>query len=171
MGTAVMALTGCTNDVLTEADTRTIGFDAFVNNITKAVTEVKTLNNFYVFGNYGTDNETFNGQSSNNELNTNTYYWQTGNYYRFGAYADGEAGQILGASYDAASHTLTFPNYTPSDDKDLVAAVNSADATAGIPDTHISLSFNHILSQVGFTFNTQMTTTRWTSGPSESKRR
>lgn len=151
-----MALTSCTNEVLKVADTRTIGFDAFVGNTTRAVTEVKALNNFYVFGKYCTDNTSFDGQIFNNELNTSTYYWHAGNYYRFGAYADGEAGQIIDASYDAISQKLTFPNYTPSDDKDLVASVSSADAISGIPSAPVSLSFSHMLSQVGFTFNTEL---------------
>lgn len=156
MGMAAMTLASCTNEVLKVADMHTIGFDAFVGNTTRAVTEVKTLNNFYVFGKYCTDNASFDGQIFNNELNTSTYYWHTGNYYRFGAYADGEAGQIIDASYDATSQKLTFPNYTPSDDKDLVAAISSADAVSGIPSTPVSLSFSHMLSQVGFTFNTEL---------------
>lgn len=51
MGMAAMTLASCTNEVLKVADMHTIGFDAFVGNTTRAVTEVKTLNNFYVFGN------------------------------------------------------------------------------------------------------------------------
>lgn len=157
MGMAVLTLTSCTNEeVLKAADGRAIGFDAFVGNTTKAVTEVKTLTNFYVFGNFSADEAAWNGQIFNNEPNTAVYYWQQGKHYRFGAYANGEAGQIADARYDAATQVLTFPDYTPDDTKDLVAAITTADASQAIPTEPVSLSFGHMLSQVGFTFNTEV---------------
>lgn len=162
LGVAVAALASCTNEEVTEiANSRAIGFNAFVNNATKAVTEVTSLSdNFYVFGNFGTnENSTtesdWTGQVFNNELNTKKYYWIQGNYYRFGAYADGAGNSNANASFNAASQTLTFNNYTPDDTKDLVAAIGTGNASSTIPTNAVSLSFSHMLAQVGFTFNTE----------------
>ena len=157
MGMAALALAGCTNEeVLNVSDGLAIGFDAFVGNMTKSVTEVKTLTDFYVFGKLGADETSWNGQIFNNEPNTAVYYWQQGKHYRFGAYADGNGGQIADARYDAATQELTFPQYTPNDARDLVAATAVADASQAIPSAPVPLSFSHMLSQVGFTFNTEV---------------
>ena len=157
MGMAALALAGCTNEeVLNVSDGLAIGFDAFVGNMTKSVTEVKTLTDFYVFGKLGADETSWNGQIFNNEPNTAVYYWQQGKHYRFGAYADGNGGQIADARYNAATQELTFPQYTPNDARDLVAATAVADASQAIPSAPVPLSFSHMLSQVGFTFNTEV---------------
>ena len=159
LGVAVAALASCTNEeVVSVPENAAINFTSFVNNTTKAVTEVATndLNsgNYYVFGNFGTDQSTWNGQVFNNELSTVTYYWSVGNYYRFGAYADGVGGKLDGATFNAATQTLTFSNYTPNDAKDLIAALGTGDASADVPESPVSLDFDHMLSQVGFTFYT-----------------
>lgn len=152
LGVAVAALASCTqSEVLEVAENRAIGFDAFVNNQTKAVSEVtsETIGtDFYVFGNYGTENS-WTGQAFNNEISTAEYYWKTGQTYRFGAYKDGD--EKNGAvTFDAATQTLTFPNYTPKDEKDLIAAV-----TGDVTGTNaVGLTFNHLLSQVKLTFKT-----------------
>ena len=53
LGVAVAALASCTNEEVTEvAQERTIGFNAFVNNTTKADIETATLTTFYAFGDY-----------------------------------------------------------------------------------------------------------------------
>ena len=157
LGVAVAALASCTNEEVTEvAESNRIGFNSFVNNSTKAVTEVTSLSgDFYVFGNFGTDQSAWDGQVFNNELSTERYYWQVGNYYRFGAYADGANGKFDGASFDAAKQTLTFTSYTPDDTKDLVASIGTGDASSSIPTNAVPLTFSHMLAQVGFTFNTE----------------
>lgn len=157
LGMAVAALASCTNEEVTEiAQSNAIGFNTFVNNNTKAVTPVESLiSDFYVFGNFGTDQSTWTGQVFNNELSTERYYWQQGNYYRFGAYANGANGKIDNAKFIASTQTLEFESYTPDDAKDLVAAIGTGDASASIPADKVSLSFSHMLAQVGFTFKTQ----------------
>ena len=163
LGAAAMALASCTNsEVMEVAENRAIGFSSFVGKPTKAVTPVTSLSdNYYVFGNYGDGTGTWNGQAFNNEINTATYYWQTGKIYRFGAYADGAGGKIetsgTGATvaFSATDKKLTFTNYTPNDSKDLVVAATadiSADNYTG--GGAVPLTFSHMLSQVKLTFTT-----------------
>lgn len=158
LGVAAAALASCTNEeVVNVAENRAIGFNSFVDNNTRAVTEVSSLSDFYVFGNYGTSGENV---VYNNESSKIVHYWVANQPYKFGAYADGDATKI---SSDAVSFspttgdygTLTFAGYAP-DGKDLVAAVNSH-TTADNPTTEgdkVQLTFKHLLSQVKFTFKT-----------------
>lgn len=164
LGVAVAALASCTNEeVVSVPENAAINFTSFVNNTTKAVTEVGVSDlsggQYYVFGNFGTNQNSstagdWTDQVFNNELSTVTYYWSVGNYYRFGAYADGVGGKLEGATFDAATQTLTFSNYTPNDAKDLIAALGTGDASADVPENAVPLDFDHMLSQVGFTFYT-----------------
>lgn len=162
LGVAVAALASCTNEeVMQVAENRAIGFSSFVGNNTKAVTEIKNadeLTSFYVFGYYGSDGSNFTNAAFNNELQTSERYWQVGNKYRFGAYADGNGGKIENVSFDPSNYKLTFTDYTPDDTKDLVAAVSAEqDATSTAPSNPVSLSFTHMLSQVKLTFTTDAT--------------
>ena len=167
LGVAVAALASCTqSEVLEVAENRAIGFDAFVNNQTKAVIPVTSINSsqFYVFGEYATttDSWTTEGSAFNNETGDATYYWEPNKTYRFGAYADGLAGKVGNASFDAATKTLSFPAYTPKD-LDLVAAVSadidSKDATQATNANKVALTFKHMLSQVKLTFTTDASST------------
>lgn len=159
LGAAAMALASCTNsEVMEVAENRAIGFSSFVGKPTKAVTAVESLSDgqYYVFGNYN-DQSTWDGQAFNNEINTATYYWQTGKTYRFGAYADGAGGKLddTQVSFSATDQKLTFTNYTPNDSKDLVVAATddiSADNYTG--GNKVDLTFSHMLSQVKLTFTT-----------------
>lgn len=159
LGAAAMALASCTNsEVMEVAENRAIGFSSFVGKPTKAVTPVESLSDgqYYVFGNYN-DQSTWDGQAFNNEINTATYYWQTGKTYRFGAYADGAGGKLgnTQVSFSAVDKKLTFTSYTPNDSKDLVAVTTGdIDATSYSGGGAVPLTFNHMLSQVKLTFTT-----------------
>lgn len=159
LGMAVAALSSCSqSDVVEMPESRAIGFSSFVNNNVRDVTEVETGSigtGFYVFGNYGTEGS-WTGQAFNNEISTSAYYWQAGQTYRFGAYADGVNGKIADASFDAGTQTLTFPSYTPDDAKDLIATTTGnfdADTYISSKDK-VGLTFKHLLSQVKLTFTT-----------------
>lgn len=155
-GVAAMALASCTqNEVVEYAENRAIQFDTFVNNNTRAVTPVVSLTNFYVFGEFGDVEGTYGSQVYANELNTTTHYWVASKYYSFGAYANGEAGKIENATFDANAKKLTFPGYTPNDEQDLVVATNALKAKDDVTtNDEVSLNFKHMLSQVKFTFKT-----------------
>lgn len=162
LGVAVAALASCTqNEVMEVAEGRAIQFNTFVNNNTKIVTEVPSgmlaSSEFYVFGNYGTDQSTWKGQAYNNETGDTKYYWKASNYYRFGAYANGKSGKIGNATFSAADQKLTFPAYTPDDACDLIAYVPAEvyvgdDATTA--QNAVQLNFKHMLAQVAFEFTT-----------------
>lgn len=160
LGVAVAALTSCTNnEVMEVAENRAIGFSSFVGNTTKAATEFTgsaTSADIYVIGYYGENNGTLDQPVFKNELGSTLYYWNEGKDYIFGAYADGKTGKFDDVAFDPAQSVLTFTDYTPST-KDLVAAVsdkvqNVSSASQGA----VSLTFKHMLAQVGFTFNTQV---------------
>lgn len=160
LGVAVAALTSCTNnEVMEVAENRAIGFSSFVGNTTKAVTEFTgsaTSADIYVIGYYGENGGELNQPVFKNELGSTLYYWNEGKDYIFGAYADGKGGKFDGVSFDPTNSKLTFTNYTPST-KDLVAAVSAkVENVTAASQGAVSLSFKHMLAQVGFTFNTQV---------------
>ena len=165
LGAAVVALSSCSqSEVMEVAENRAIGFNAFVDNNTRAVTEVSNSNltDYFVFANYGTEGN-FDGIAYNNESKNQTYYWAgTGNIYNFGTYANGNAGKLSSVSFNpktGLNGTLTFTGYAPqaegNDGKDLVAAVATHEVIGSEnADTKVQLTFKHLLSQVKFTFKT-----------------
>lgn len=165
LGAAAMALASCTNsEVMEVAENRTIGFSSFVNNNTRAVTEIASgalePSDFYVFGNYSTNEETnWDGKSYQNETGDAQYYWVENSKFRFGAYANGKKGKLTTTdkvSFSAADKQLTFTSYTPDDACDLIAAVPN-EITLGTTITNqpaVDLNFKHMLAQVAFEFST-----------------
>lgn len=146
-------LASCTNEEVTEvASNRAIRFNQFVNNNTRAVTELTSITNFYVFGKAG-DEDVFI-----NERNDVVKYWEVNKTYNFAAYANGEDGKLEGATYNLASKSITIPSYTPADAKDLIAAVSDEITTNDnlTGQQSVSLTFKHMLSQVKFTFTTDV---------------
>lgn len=156
LGLAVAAMTSCTNEEVMEvAQNRAIGFNAFVNNNTKAITEVTNLTGFYVFGEFGDAEGTYGTQVFKNESDKAVHYWQASKYYSFGAYSNGDNTKFDDATFDAATGTLTFPEYTPNDANDLVAAVKKLQSNSDVTaNDAVALTFGHMLSQVKFTFKT-----------------
>lgn len=160
LGMAAAALSSCTNeDVVDVAQNRAIRFDTFVNNNTRAVTEVttKNLSSYYLFGKYGDATENYSVLVFDNEPSSAIAYWTANKYYAFGAYANGNGNRIDNATFDASAGKLTFPGYTPDDEKDLVAATARAEASNDVTNKEtVSLQFAHMLSQVKFTFKTKV---------------
>lgn len=167
LGVAVAALTSCTNEeVVDMPQSRAIQFGTFVNHSTRSnVTETtdQTLKKFFVFGNYGEDtwtpvytNVVVNGGKVGDQTTWTpelTAYWQANQKYKFGAYSNG-GNKLDNANFDAQTQKLTFPNYTPNNNNDLIVAIpktvnSNADPTA---NEKVGLSFQHMLSQVKFTF-------------------
>lgn len=166
LAAAAAAFASCTqNEVMEVAENRAIGFNAFVNNNTRAVTEVTTngtggttaLTSYYVFGYRGTDASSLTTSVYQNESNSKTAYWVPSQTYRFAAYADGNGNSIPDATFEASTRTLSINNYTPTDAKDLVAAVPTTDTPTDADVSsmsEVSLPFVHLLSQVAFEFTT-----------------
>lgn len=153
LGMAVAALASCTNEEVTDvARNRAIRFDQFVNNNTRAVQELNQVKNFYVFG------KADNVDVFVNERNDVVKYWEVNKTYNFAAYADGEDGKLEGATYDLNSKSITIPSYTPNDAKDLIAAVSDEITTSDnlTGQQPVNLTFKHMLSQVKFTFKTDV---------------
>lgn len=164
LGMAAAALSSCTNeDVVDVAQNRAIRFDTFVNNNTRAVTEVGSgigqtqLTSYYLFGNYGDAVNSYDKTVFANEPSSAIAYWTPNKYYAFGAYANGNGNRIENADFKANEGKLTFPNYTPDDEKDLVAAIARAETDADVTNENaVALQFVHMLSQVKFTFKTDV---------------
>lgn len=156
LGMAVAALSSCTNeDVVDVAQNRAIRFDTFVNNNTRAVTEVNDVSSYYLFGEYGDAADNYGTTVFNNESSSTIAYWVASKFYAFGAYADGDGNNITSATFNANEGKLTFPSYTPDNAKDLIAATARAETEADVTNEDpVSLQFAHMLSQVKFTFNT-----------------
>lgn len=168
LGIATVALASCTNEEVTEMpQNRAIGFNTFVNASTR-VTEIGSadgqtdLTDFYVFGRRGTTGNWTNVYT-NVEVNgttvgsgsvwtpAQTAYWYAGQH-EFGAYSDGNA-KLSGVTFDPDAKKLSFSDYEPKND--LIAAVASHTADESDLTTEgniVSLSFNHMLSQVKFSF-------------------
>lgn len=167
LGVAVAALASCTNEeVVDMPQSRAIQFGTFVNHSTRSsVTETTedNFNKFFVFGNYGEDtwtpvytNVAVNGGTVGDQTAWTpelTAYWQANQKYNFGAYSDG-GNKLDDAKFDAGTQKLTFPNYTPNNSNDLIVAIPETVNSNEDPATNdkVGLSFQHMLSQVKFTF-------------------
>lgn len=181
LGVAAIALASCTqNEVMEVAESRTIGFDAFVNNSTKAVEEITkdNIEDFWVFGGYNSDAANWVDFYTNVQVEgaapgtagTNTWtpkqiaYWEVGKTHNFGAYANGKTGLAVTSeeptetlvSYSAKDNKLTFTNYSGGD-KDLIAATATGSWDGETPATpnKVAFTFKHMLSKIVFTFKTK----------------
>ena len=157
--TAVVVFASCTqSEVLEMAEGRAIGFGSFVNNSTRAVTEIDKsgLTQFNVFGYHGNSwspdyvNIAVTG-SGESWTPDKTAYWVANNAYEFAAYSNGNEA-LSDVEFAPANKTLTIKGYTVAD-KDLIAALASKTSQ---PDVSaygtVDFNFNHMLSQVKFTF-------------------
>lgn len=167
-------------EVMEQPEPQAIGFSSFVGKPTRAVTEIVNpngsasgvqtpLTKFYVFGRYGDNNGadygnvvyenaevTVNGSSFTNVGPADVQYWVPNKYYKFAAYSDGNNSLTTTdkVSFDENGH-ITITDYEAGD-KDLILAIpdevqTGATITEGNPDA-VSLTFNHLLSQVSFQF-------------------
>ena len=168
LGVAAMALASCTNEeVLNVADSRAISFDnTFVNNSTRAaINSASDLTGFYVFAG-------FDGNTSN--VYSNTYvekqgdgkwkpeyeaYWQNGKTYTFDAYA---ANAKIDNAAIGEDGTLTFSNVTISGDNDILVAEELVEKVSVASVGAVPLTFSHTLSQVKFTFKTEIENVNFT---------
>ena len=163
-------------EVMEQPEPQAIGFSSFVGKPTRAVTEIikpdgtasgvqTPLTKFYVFGRYGDKNNYSNVVYENAEVTvddsnfenvgpTDVQYWVPNKYYKFVAYSDGNSEIESNISF-GTNGNITITDYEAGD-KDLILATpgevqTGATITEGNPDA-VSLTFNHLLSQVSFQF-------------------
>lgn len=163
LGMAVAALSSCSqSDVVEMPENRAIGFSTFVNNNVRNVQEEASgalSGAFYVFTRHGaTGQNSFTSTAHNNEPSTAIHYWTASQDYRFGAYKNGTTKLDAEFTPTASASVLKFPDYTPDDQKDLIAAFGTATTGADVTNQgKVGLDFKHLLSQVKFTFTTDAT--------------
>lgn len=166
-------------EVMEQPEPQAIGFSSFVGKPTRAVTEIikpdgtasgvqTPLTKFYVFGRYGDKKGadygnvvyenaevTVNGSSFTNVGPADVQYWVPNKYYKFAAYSDGNNSlTTTNVSFDNNNGNITITGYSAGSN-DLILATPGevqTDATISAQPNVVSLTFNHLLSQVSFQF-------------------
>lgn len=153
LGAAAMMLASCTqNEVVEVAESRAIGFDAFVGNTTKAIMTDAEFREFSVFGGYdGSLNNVFANQpvtSTDGTIwtYTPTKYWTEGKQYTFQAYSPSTA---EGAP---SENGVNISNFTADGATDLL--VSNVVLMDGSSPSEIALTFRHVMSLIQFKFST-----------------
>lgn len=164
-------------EVMEQPESQAIGFSSFVGKPTRAVTEIVNpngsasgvqtpLTKFYVFGRYGDKNGadygnvvyenaevTVNGSSFTNVGPVDVQYWVPNKDYKFTAYSDGNS-KIESNIFFGEDGNITITGYSAGSN-DLILAtpdeVQTAATISALPSA-VSLTFNHLLSQVSFQF-------------------
>lgn len=165
MGMAALALASCTNEEMVNIPTsKAIGFDAFVDNTTKAVTPLDLAGlkgadgGFYVFGGYadvpGVFNNTKVTWKGNSEGTGGAWaysplnYWKKGETYKFAAYAPA---LNVTPTYDYAANQLTFTGVKSDMDNqvDFLAAQLLDPMVVGEdPMSPVAFTFRHAKAMI-----------------------
>lgn len=169
--TAAAMMASCSNDETVEmAQQKAISFsNAFVNNGTRSIVDpsftTTSLNDFAVYG-FTQNGQIFNGEkvSKGGAASTgwsydNVQYWVPGNTYTFGAIAPySVAGNVSNVTLPTGATKVgmevAFTN-TDADQVDLLHAAPAQIAGTGVTATYttpVSMTFNHQLSKVKFSF-------------------
>lgn len=169
--TAAAMMASCSNDETVEmAQQKAISFsNAFVNNGTRSVDDPSfttlTLKDFAVYG-FTQKGQIFDGvkvskggTASTGWSYDNVQYWVPGNTYTFGAIAPHSvaanvSGVALPENATKVEMKVAFTN-TDADQVDLLHAAPAQIAGTGVTATYttpVSMTFNHQLSKVKFSF-------------------
>ena len=167
--TAAAMLASCSNDETVEmAQQKAIGFsNAFVNTGTRSVDDpsftTSTLKDFAVYG-FTQNGQIFNGEkvSKGGAASTgwsydNVQYWVPGNTYTFGAIAPySVAGNVSNVTLPTGATKVGMEVAFTNTDADQVDLLHAAPAQiTGVTPTYttpVSMTFNHQLSKVKFSF-------------------
>lgn len=167
--TAAAMLASCSNDETVEmAQQKAISFsNAFVNNGTRSVHDPSfttlTLKDFAVYG-FTQEGQIFNGEkvSKGGAASTgwsydNVQYWVPGNTYTFGAIAPySVAGNVSNVTLPTGATKVGMEVAFTNTDADQVDLLHAAPAQiTGVTPTYttpVSMTFNHQLSKVKFSF-------------------
>ncbi len=167
--TAAAMLASCSNDETVEmAQQKAISFsNAFVNNGTRSIVDpsftTENLTDFAVYG-FTQNGQIFNGDkvskggSASTEWSyANLQYWVPGNTYTFGAIAPHSvaanvSGVALPENATKVEMAVAFTN-TDANQVDLLhAAPSQITGVTATYTTPVSMTFNHQLSKVKFSF-------------------
>lgn len=164
--TAAAMLASCSNDETVEmAQQKAISFsNTFVNNGTRSVMDpsftTTSLNDFAVYG-FTQKGQIFNGEKVSKGGTAwsydNVQYWVPGNTYTFGAIAPySVAGNVSNVTLPTGATKVgmevAFTN-TDADQVDLLhAAPTQITGVTATYTTPVSMTFNHQLSKVKFSF-------------------
>lgn len=167
--TAAAMLASCSNDETVEmAQQKAISFsNAFVNNGTRSIVDpsftTTSLNDFAVYG-FTQKGQIFNGEkvSKGGAASTgwsydNVQYWVPGNTYTFGAIAPySVAGNVSNVTLPTGATKVGMEVAFTNTDADQVDLLHAAPAQiTGVTPTYttpVSMTFNHQLSKVKFSF-------------------
>lgn len=160
LGIATMMLASCTqNEVMEVPESRAIGFNTFVDNTTKAVSETtkeSLKSGFSVYGGYQTVTDVFENTVVSSEDGTNwtyspTRYWVDGQSYNFAAFAPATAGGTKTFNYGDGHLDITDYVADINTPVDLVYAEATATGKAS-GNTPVELTFGHIMSWIKIVF-------------------
>ena len=165
--TAAAMMASCSNDETVEmAQQKAISFsNAFVNNGTRSVHDPSfttlTLKDFAVYG-FTQKGQIFNGEKVSGTTSTgwsydNVQYWVPGNTYTFGAIAPySVAGNVSNVTLPTGATKVGMEVAFTNTDADQVDLLHAAPAQiTGVTPTYttpVSMTFNHQLSKVKFSF-------------------
>lgn len=164
--TAAAMLASCSNDETVEmAQQKAIGFsNAFVNNGTRSIVDpsftTTSLNDFAVYG-FTQKGQIFNGEKVSKGGTAwsydNVQYWVPGNTYTFGAIAPySVAGNVSNVTLPTGATKVGMEVAFTNTDADQVDLLHAAPAQiTGVTPTYttpVSMTFNHQLSKVKFSF-------------------
>lgn len=164
--TAAAMLASCSNDETVEmAQQKAISFsNAFVNNGTRSVVDpsftTTSLNDFAVYG-FTQKGQIFNGEKVSKGGTAwsydNVQYWVPGNTYTFGAIAPySVAGNVSNVTLPTGATKVGMEVAFTNTDADQVDLLHAAPAQiTGVTPTYttpVSMTFNHQLSKVKFSF-------------------
>ena len=165
--TAAAMMASCSNDETVEmAQQKAISFsNAFVNNGTRSVDDpsftTSTLKDFAVYG-FTQKGQIFNGEKVSGTTSTgwsydNVQYWVPGNTYTFGAIAPySVAGNVSNVTLPTGATKVEMEVAFTNTDADQVDLLHAAPAQiTGVTPTYttpVSMTFNHQLSKVKFSF-------------------
>lgn len=164
--TAAAMLASCSNDETVEmAQQKAISFsNAFVNNGTRSIVDpsftTSTLKDFAVYG-FTQNGQIFNGEKVSKGgaawSYDNVQYWVPGNTYTFGAIAPySVAGNVSNVTLPTGATKVGMEVAFTNTDADQVDLLHAAPAQiTGVTPTYttpVSMTFNHQLSKVKFSF-------------------
>lgn len=167
--TAAAMLASCSNDETVEmAQQKAISFsNAFVNNGTRSIVDpsftTTSLNDFAVYG-FTQNGQIFNGEkvskggtASTGWSYNNVQYWVPGNTYTFGAIAPHSvAGNVSNVTLPTGATKVEMEVAFTNKDADQVDLLHAAPTQiTGVTasyTTPVSMTFNHQLSKVKFSF-------------------